>query len=260
MSNSDEAYRRTARRLYPDFEVEDDADVSTAPDGAFVAACVWVSDDAGGTADSRSLTFTKSPKTLLYAIIFALDSEALRVNHPALPPWQEASVEIGRLLTDGGFVRQQGNVWFGGERINAVTCVRTAQRLARELPWFAASVRDFRMLRIEDADDLRPAIGYSALPRGHSDTEAELSGGDPKTMTRREVLDCVRAQLVAVQNPEEAEAYAQWSREELSAVALRADLRRIANDPGKTDEIRAAAQGAVDLLRQRFGFSKLFDY
>lgn len=196
----------------------------------------------------------------MYAIIFSLDTEALRVNHPALPPWQEACVEIGRLLMDFGFVRQQGNVWFGEERVNAVTCVRTAQRLARELPWFAASVRDFRMLRIEDADDLHPAIGYSALPRGRSDAESKLSGGDRKTISRREVLDCVSAQLGVLQKPEEAEAYAEWSREEVSGVALRADLRRIAKDPGKTDEARAAAQSALDLLREHFGFSKLFDY
>ncbi len=56
---NDEAYRRAARRLYPEVEVEGDADVSTAPDGAFVAAWVWVSDDAGRTADNRSLTSQK---------------------------------------------------------------------------------------------------------------------------------------------------------------------------------------------------------
>jgi virulence-associated protein VapD len=30
--------------------------------------------------------------------------------------------------------------------------------LARSLPWFAASVRDIRMLRIEELNDLMPAI------------------------------------------------------------------------------------------------------
>ncbi len=42
MSNDEAAYRVAARRLYPDLEIEDDAAVSTAPDGAFVAAWVWV--------------------------------------------------------------------------------------------------------------------------------------------------------------------------------------------------------------------------
>ena len=45
-----------------------------------------------------------------------------------------------------------------GERINAVTCVLAAIDLARSLPWFAAAVRDIRMLRIEELNDLMPAV------------------------------------------------------------------------------------------------------
>jgi virulence-associated protein VapD len=36
--------------------------------------------------------------------------------------------------------------------------VVAAQRLARELPWFSDSVRDIRMLRIEENNDLGPAV------------------------------------------------------------------------------------------------------
>jgi virulence-associated protein VapD len=36
--------------------------------------------------------------------------------------------------------------------------VLVAQRLTRELPWFAAVARDVRMLRIEENNDLGPAI------------------------------------------------------------------------------------------------------
>jgi len=39
---TDEALRLAARHLYPEVEVEDDADISTAPDGAYVEAWVWV--------------------------------------------------------------------------------------------------------------------------------------------------------------------------------------------------------------------------
>jgi virulence-associated protein VapD len=39
-----------------------------------------------------------------------------------------------------------------------VTCVLAAQDLARSLPWFAASVRDIRMLQIEELNDLMPAV------------------------------------------------------------------------------------------------------
>ena len=39
-----------------------------------------------------------------------------------------------------------------------MTCVLAAIELARVLPWFSASVRDIRMLRIEEFNDLMPAV------------------------------------------------------------------------------------------------------
>jgi virulence-associated protein VapD len=48
------------------------------------------------------------------------------------------------------------------DRVDAVACVLAIQRLARELPWFSASARDVRMLRIEENNDLRPAIESAA--------------------------------------------------------------------------------------------------
>jgi virulence-associated protein VapD len=57
---------------------------------------------------------------------------------------------------------RQGSVYFGGESINAVTCVLAAIELSRVLPWFAASIRDIRMLRIEEFNDLMPAVQQAA--------------------------------------------------------------------------------------------------
>ena len=37
-------------------------------------------------------------------------------------------------------------------------CVLAAQALTRGLPWFAPAIRDIRMLRIEDTNDLMPAV------------------------------------------------------------------------------------------------------
>ena len=73
-------------------------------------------------------------------------------------PYNNAYGEIRRILQRQGFVWQQGSVYFGGENINAVTCVLAAVELSRALPWFAASVRDIRMLRIEEMNDLMPAV------------------------------------------------------------------------------------------------------
>jgi virulence-associated protein VapD len=92
----------------------------------------------------------------VYAIAFDMDIESLRQNYG--DPYNNAYSEIGRILNRHGFVRQQGSVYFGDEKINAVTCVLAAIDLSKSLHWFAASVRDIRMLRIEELNDLMPAV------------------------------------------------------------------------------------------------------
>src|SRR5205809_4778782 len=92
----------------------------------------------------------------VYAIAFDMDVEALRANYG--DPYNNAYLEIRRVLQRHGFTWQQGSVYFGGDAVTAVTCVLAAQDLARSLPWFAASVRDIRMLRIEELNDLMPAV------------------------------------------------------------------------------------------------------
>ena len=73
--------------------------------------------------------------------------------------WQNAYADIGRALSQHGFTRQQGSVYFGDDTVDAVRCVLAVQDLSRSLVWFAAAVKDIRMLRIEDNNDLMPAIG-----------------------------------------------------------------------------------------------------
>jgi virulence-associated protein VapD len=92
----------------------------------------------------------------VYAIVFEMDAESLRLHYG--DPYHDAYLEIRRVLLRHGFTWQQGSVYFGGEQINAVTCVLAAIDLSRTLPWFAASVRDIRMLRIEELNDLMPAV------------------------------------------------------------------------------------------------------
>ena len=66
------------------------------------------------------------------------------------------------MLARHNFTRQQGGVYFGDAGVNAVTCVLAAIDLSRSLPWFAVSVRDIRMLRIEELNDLSPAFQQAA--------------------------------------------------------------------------------------------------
>jgi virulence-associated protein VapD len=92
----------------------------------------------------------------LYAITFDMDIESLKIHYG--DPYNNAYGEIRKVLQRQGFTWQQGSVYFGGENINAVTCVLAAIELSRTLPWFAPSVRDIRMLRIEEFNDLMPAV------------------------------------------------------------------------------------------------------
>ena len=96
----------------------------------------------------------------MYAIAFDMDIESLRTHYG--DPYNNAYMEIRRVLEGHGFLWRQGSVYFGGAEINAVSCVMAAMDLARELPWFSASVRDVRMLRIEELNDLMPAVKQAA--------------------------------------------------------------------------------------------------
>ncbi len=113
-------------------------------------------------APQRLHEFPTMPKKegRLYAITFDMDIESLKIH--CGDPYNNAYGEIRKVLLKQGFGWQQGSVYFGGENINAVTCVLAAIELSRTLPWFAASVRDIRMLRIEEFNDLMPAVQQAA--------------------------------------------------------------------------------------------------
>jgi virulence-associated protein VapD len=92
----------------------------------------------------------------MFAISFDLDIESLRQTYG--DPYNNAYREIRMLLKEHGFKWQQGSVYFGDLTITAVDCVLVTYKLVEQLPWFASSVRDIRMLRIEDNNDLMPAV------------------------------------------------------------------------------------------------------
>lgn len=92
-----------------------------------------------------------------YAIAFDLDTDTLSKTY-AGNSHTNAYTDIKTTLEKYGFVRQQGSVYFGNETVDAVKTVMAARKLASKYAWFAPSVRDIRMLRIEDDNDLMIAI------------------------------------------------------------------------------------------------------
>lgn len=89
----------------------------------------------------------------MYAIALDLDTATLQASY-GNSSWNNAYNDVKKVLDRYGFTRQQGSVYFGNEKVNAVTCVIATVEMTRAYPWFAASVRDIRMLKIEELNDL----------------------------------------------------------------------------------------------------------
>ena len=92
-----------------------------------------------------------------FAIAFDLDTDTLSKTYGG-NNYNNAYADIKSVLEKNGFTRRQGSVYFGNESIDAVKTVMAVTKLARKYSWFAPSVRDIRMLRIEDDNDLMVAI------------------------------------------------------------------------------------------------------
>lgn len=94
----------------------------------------------------------------MYAITFDMDTSRMEELYPGVSR-RNGHTEIGNVLREHGFGWKQGSVYFGDDTVNAVTCVLAIQDVAKTLDWFGPSVRDVRMLRIEEFNDLAPAVG-----------------------------------------------------------------------------------------------------
>ncbi len=92
----------------------------------------------------------------VYAIAFDIDTHiAERVLGDN---WKNCYGMIERGLAAHGFKRQQGSLFFGTPESNAITCVLAVRDLDDRHAWFSRIVKDLRMLRIDEDNDLRPAL------------------------------------------------------------------------------------------------------
>jgi virulence-associated protein VapD len=95
----------------------------------------------------------------MYAVVFDLDTNCLDTNYHG-NNYNNAYNDIKKHMLEHGFKWQQGSVYFGGTDVDAVKCVITVQKLARKHNWFLTCVKDVRMLRIEENNDLMPALQF----------------------------------------------------------------------------------------------------
>ncbi len=93
----------------------------------------------------------------MYAVLFDLDTNCLTENCEG-DTYHNSYKLVIDFMIENGFLWKQGSVYFGTDKIDAVSCVLTIQRLAKKHPWFATCVKDVRMLRIEENNDLMIAL------------------------------------------------------------------------------------------------------
>ena len=94
----------------------------------------------------------------MYAVTFDIDTNCLKEQYEDINIPNEIYGKIKKFMVNNNFEWKQGSVYFGNDKINAVTCVTTVQKLAREIPQLMACVKDIRMLKIEEYNDLLSAI------------------------------------------------------------------------------------------------------
>ena len=93
----------------------------------------------------------------MYAISFDLSIAALEENYSG-NSYNNAYGDIKKFLASKGFERQQGSVYFGDSTVDAVKTVMAVNEMSRNFPWLKDCVSDIRMLRIEENNDLSPAL------------------------------------------------------------------------------------------------------
>lgn len=93
----------------------------------------------------------------MYAISFDLSVASLE-QHYTGNNYQNAYGDIKKFLAGHGFNRQQGSVYFGDSKVDAVKTVMAVNSMSREFVWLKDCVSDIRMLRIEENNDLTPAL------------------------------------------------------------------------------------------------------
>jgi virulence-associated protein VapD len=145
---------------------------------------IWgrrVSDDADATAPTTPNASGWSEERM-YAIAFDLDKAACERHYPGAD-WRSAYADIRRVLEEHEFWGQQGSVYYS-KHSRSVRVWQAITELQRRHPWFRLVVRDVRMLRIEENDDLKPLLGQPTLPMDLPSHESppKRKSGQPFTL------------------------------------------------------------------------------
>lgn len=117
---------------------------------------------AGLAPKSAPATSMPIGRSRMYAIAFDMDTDTLKKSY-GTDSYNNAYTDIKKVLLKHGFEWKQGSVYFGDpQKVDAVTCVLAIMDVTRTYSWFAPSVKDIRMLRIEEQNNLMDAVRQAA--------------------------------------------------------------------------------------------------
>src|SRR2546423_13368710 len=102
--------------------------------------------DARSSPIRQGLPASFKREGVVYAIAFDMDIEQLRLHYG--DPYNNAYVEIRRVLEGHGFQWQQGSVYFGGPSVTAAAVMVGGNDPTGQLPGVAAAGRDNRLPRV----------------------------------------------------------------------------------------------------------------
>ena len=97
----------------------------------------------------------------MFAIAYDFDTEKLK-EHYHLSSYNNAYSDVRKFMELKGFSSKQGSVLYGDETVTMVTAVLAVSELSSKYSWVLPSLKDIRILRILDSDDLMPAIQSGA--------------------------------------------------------------------------------------------------
>jgi virulence-associated protein VapD len=117
----------------------------------------------------------------MYAITFSLDTDSLKREYNS-EFFADAHLAIRSVLVDEyGFKCQSGHLYLGDDTVDAVSCVMAVQDISARFNWFVSAVRDIRLLRISDSDDLMPAVEWKNKLKISETTDNDLLPVQTKT-------------------------------------------------------------------------------
>jgi virulence-associated protein VapD len=100
----------------------------------------------------------KRKATRVYAIAFDLDSAT--AERLCGPNWRGTCyAKIASVFEEFGFSRMQGSVYFGDQDSTPINCMRAVVAVDMRFAWFGKVVRDLRMLRVDEDNDMMPLLG-----------------------------------------------------------------------------------------------------